>query len=340
MLTPERDARIAAFLADAGWGAAARGPMGADWSARRYERLRAADGRTRILMDAPGPAAAQVPPFVRICGILRGCGLSAPVTEAGDDADGLLLLEDLGDDSFARLLERGDDPRPLYTLATDVLVALHRRFDPATAAGLPRYDADLFTRQVMLFADAYLPAATGAAPTAAARGALEAAWRAVLPAAFAVPDSLLLRDYHPGNLMLLPGRPGVRACGLLDVQDAGLGPVSYDLLSLLEDARRDVPAEIAAAMRARYRDAFPEIDADAFAAADAVLGAVRHARILGRVAELAAGRPARQLDFLPRVWGQLAAKLRHPAVAPVAAWMRDSLPADGAVDLILRGDAA
>ncbi|QJE74296.1 phosphotransferase [Aerophototrophica crusticola] len=333
-LDPVRDQEITRFLAASGWGGAGRQAMGADWSSRRYERLTRA-GATAILMDAPGPAAAQVPPFVRVCSLLRGAGLSAPEIFAEDAPAGLLLLEDYGDATFASLLEGGVDPWPLYAVATDVLAHLHARFEVGSAPDLPRYDSALFRSQVMLFADAYLPAAAGAALAEGKREALAAAWDAVLPPALSVPQGLLLRDYHPGNLMQLP-RAGVRGCGLLDVQDAGIGPVSYDLLSLLEDARRDVPPAIQAAMVERYLAAMPNLDRQDFAASYAVMGAVRHARILGRVAQLAAGgRSARQLAFLPRVWGQFAAALSHPALAPVAGWVRSHLPADGAVSRIL-----
>lgn len=333
-LDPGRDGEIKAFLASAGWAGAGRRAMGADWSSRRYERL-SRGGDSAILMDAPGAAAAQVPPFVRVCGLLRGVGLSAPEIFAQDTEAGLLLLEDYGDATFAGLLEGGADPWPLYAVATDVLAHLHARFEVGGAPDLPRYDAALFRDQVMLFADAYLPAATGKALAEGEREALAAAWDAVLPPALSVPQSLLLRDYHPGNLMQLP-RPGVRGCGLLDVQDAGIGPVSYDLLSLLEDARRDVPPAIQAAMLERYLGARPGLDRQAFAASYAVMGALRHARILGRVAQLAAGgRSAKQLAFLPRVWGQFAASLAHPALSPVAAWVGAHLPADGAVGRIL-----
>jgi N-acetylmuramate 1-kinase len=332
---------IQRFLALAGWADADRIAMGADWSARRYERLRLA-GRTAILMDAPGAAASQVPPFEKICRLLRDVGLSAPRSLHADAGLGLLLLEDYGDQSFALLLERGDDPLPLYTLATDALIALHQRFRPAD--GLPQFDGTLFRSQVMLFVDAFLPAARGRPVSAAERAGWADAWGTALQAGFGVPDTLLLRDYHPGNLMLLPDRAGVQACGLLDVQDAGIGPASYDLLSLLEDARRDVPPAIQTAMQARWQDAFPDQDRDGFAASYAVLGAVRHARILGRVAELAAelaagGRSARQLAFLPRVWGQFTAKLaladQLPSLAPLARLVADTLPADGAVSSIL-----
>lgn len=331
-----REHVIGAFLTGAGWGGATRAPMGADWSTRRYERLRKDDGGRAILMDAAGDGAGQVPPFVRICGLLRDAGLSAPEIFAEDQGHGLLLLEDFGDDSFAALLERGDDPWPLYRVATDVLSHLHDRFDPACAPDVQRYDLPLFSRQVALFGDAYLDAAACPLPPAGRR-ALDDAWATVLTQVLGiVPDSLLLRDYHPGNLMLLSYRPGVRACGLLDVQDGGIGPVSYDLLSLLQDARRDVPDDVQAAMIDRYLAARPGLSRDAFLASYAVMGAMRHARILGRVAQLAAGGgQAKQLAFLSRVWGQFRAAIAHPLLSPLQSFTDQHLPPDGAVAHIL-----
>lgn len=331
-----RDAVIRAFLAQAGWADAARHPMGADWSTRRYERLIRPDGAKAILMDAAGDGAGQVPPFIRICGLLRDVDLSAPLIFAENPAHGLLLLEDFGDGSFAALLEGGQDPRPLYEVATDVLSHLHNRFDNSAAPDIQRYDLSLFTRQVALFGDAYLDAA-GCPLTPAGRRALDDAWITVLTQVLGiVPDSLLLRDYHPGNLMLLPDRPGVRACGLLDVQDGGIGPVSYDLLSLLQDARRDVPDAIQAGMIDRYLDARPGLSREAFLASYAVMGAMRHARILGRVAQLAAGGgKARQLAFLARVWGQFRTSIAHPLLTPLQSFTDQHLPRDGAVPHIL-----
>ena len=314
------------FIAAAGWGDAVRRPMGADWSQRRYERL--LRGHTSaVLMDAPGPAAAQVAPFVRIGALLRELSLLAPQILAQDLPAGLLLIEDFGDDSHAALLESGSAPDRLYEAATDVLIHLHRQFDAAAAPDLPRYDAVRFRDQVMLFADAYLPAALNRAVSAEERIGLAAAWDEVLSPVLAGPQSLLLRDYHPGNLMRIPGE-GARAVGLLDFQDGGIGPIAYDLVSLLEDARRDVPERIQRAMLARYRSAFADLDADGFAHSYAVLGAIRHARIIGRVAELASAGTARQLDFLPRVWGQFEAKLAQPALAPVRHWIDRLLPDD------------
>jgi len=330
-----REDVITAFLARAGWADAARAPMGADWSTRRYERLTRGDGAKAILMDAAGDGAGQVPPFVRLCDLLRDVDLSAPLIFAEDQGQGLLLLEDFGDDSFATLLERGDDPWPLYGVATDVLSHLHQRFDPGTAPDIQRYGLTLFTKQVALFGDAYLDAA-GTPLSPAGRRALDDAWTTVLTQVLGVvPDSLLLRDYHPGNLMRLD-RPGVRACGLLDVQDGGIGPVSYDLLSLLQDARRDVPEDIQAAMIDRYLASMPGLSREAFLASYAVMGAMRHARILGRVAQLAAGGgKAKQLAFLSRVWGQFRAAIAHPLLSPLQSFTDQHLPHDGAVAHIL-----
>lgn len=319
--------RIEAFLAIHGWGGARRAPLAGDASSRRYERL--ADGERRaILMDSPAPAE-DVVPFVAVAGLLARAGLSVPAILAAAPGDGLLLLEDFGDATFSRLLEAGEDPATLYALAVDALVLLHRRFDPTdpAAASLPLYDDATFLDQVMLFADTYLPAAFGRPPSAAERAGLEEAWRAVLPAAAALPRSLLHRDFHVDNLMRLPCRAGMAACGILDFQGAGIGPVCYDLVSLLDEARRDVPAPLAAAMTARYLAAFPALDRAAFAQACAVTGAVRHARIAAVFARLwiRDGR-AGYLKHLPRVWRLLEARLAEPALTPVRLWFDRHLP--------------
>jgi N-acetylmuramate 1-kinase len=322
-----REGRIGTFLAAHGWGGARRTPLAGDASVRRYERLEDA-GRRAILMDSPAPAE-DVVPFIAVGGLLARTGLSVPAILAEASGDGLLLLEDFGDDTFSRLLAAGEDAAALYALAVDALILLHRRFDPAdpAAAALPLYDEATFLDQVMLFADAYLPAAFGRPPSPAERTGLAEAWRSVLPAAAALPRSLLHRDFHVDNLMRLPGHEGASACGILDFQGAGIGPVCYDLVSLLEEARRDVPAPLAAAMTERYLTAFPALDRAAFADACAVTGAVRHARIVAVFARLwlRDGRPG-YLGHLPRVWRLLEARLAHPALAPVRLWFDRHLP--------------
>ena len=224
---------LRAFLDSAGWGDAACEPLTGDASARKYFRLRK-QNRRAILMDA-SRVLDSVAPFIRIGGHLRQLGFSAPEIFFRDEAAGLLLLEDFGDATFAQLLEKPGEEENLFTLATDVLVALHRH-PRAVPENLRPYSPEQMLADLELFLEWRTPGIS-----AAAQEEFRAAWRAALPLAHRVPETLLLRDYHVANLMLLPEREGVRRAGLLDFQDAYRGPVTYDLVSLLEDARRDVP---------------------------------------------------------------------------------------------------
>jgi aminoglycoside/choline kinase family phosphotransferase len=321
----ERSPLIAGFLAGAGWGGAVRRTLAGDASFRRYDRLEQA-GRRAVLMDAP-PPQEDVRPFLAMARLLQGLGFSAPAILAEDAAAGLLLLEDFGDDTYTRVLARGDAEAPLYALAVDLLIALHRRFDAAAPAVVPLYDDQRLLAEAALLVDWYLPAMMGSPVEPALRQEYLDLWRGLLPVARAIPPSLVLRDYHVDNLMVLDGRAGLAACGLLDFQDAVIGPRSYDLVSLLADARRDVPEALAAAMRARYLDAFPDFDHAAFAASCAVLGAQRNCKIVGIFTRLCVrdGKPI-YLRHIPRVWRLIAQDLRHPALAPVARWLDRYIP--------------
>lgn len=321
----DRQAIIAAFLAAAGWGDAARAPLAGDASFRRYCRL-SRNGASAMLMDAP-PPQEDVRPYLAVARLLRGLELSAPAVLAAEEAAGLLLLEDFGDDTYTRLLAKDADEAALYGLAVDALIALHRRFTPALAPDLPPYDAARLLAEAALLVDWYLPAITGEPTPEPVRQSYFALWRELLPLASAVPATLVLRDYHVDNLMRVPGRSGLAACGLLDFQDAVLGPVSYDLVSLLEDARRDVAPDLAAAMRARYLAAFPELDRAAFAASYAVLGAQRNCKIVGIFTRLSRrdGKP-NYLAHMPRVWRLIAEDMQHPALAPLRRWLDTHIP--------------
>lgn len=320
----DRSTLIDRFLADNGWGDGDRGPLADDASFRRYERL-TRDGERAVLMDAP-PPQEDVRPFAAIAGVLQDLGFSAPEIRARDVENGLLLLEDLGDTTYTRVLADGGDEEALYTLAVDVLIELHQRFDPG-AAEVPDYDDARLLDEAALLTDWYLPAVTGSPLSDAARTESLALWRVALTAARAAPSSLVLRDFHVDNLMLLDGRPGVRACGLLDFQDAVIGPVTYDLASLFEDARRDVPADLAARLMDRYLAAFPALDRAAIEASYAVLAAQRSAKILGIFTRLDRrdGKPV-YLEHIPRVWRWLEGDLAHPALADLKAWFDDTLP--------------
>jgi len=323
----DRADHIAAFLADAGWGAAARRPLAGDASFRRYERL-SLDERRAVLMDAP-PPVEDVNAFHRVERLLLSLGLSAPRALAVNQAEGLMLLEDLGDRTFTRALAEGDDERALYELAVDVLIHLHLAADAKAlaAAPLPDYDDGRLLQEALLLTDWYLPALSGAETPAAVREAYIEAWRSVFPLARRVPPTLVLRDYHVDNLMVLEGRPGIAGCGLLDFQDAVIGPRSYDLVSLLEDARRDIPVGLIAAMLARYLAAFPETDPAAFQASYAILGAQRSAKIIGIFTRLCR-RDGKDLYLrhIPRVWRLMEGDLTAPELAPVKAWFDEVLP--------------
>ncbi|GAB4194414.1 MAG: phosphotransferase [Thalassobaculales bacterium] len=302
------------FLARAGWAGVAPAPLAVDASFRRYFRLVQGERRA-VLMDAP-PPQEDVRPFVALARHLRGFGYSAPEVLAQDEASGFLLLEDLGDDTYTRVLAAGGDEAALYAAAVDILIDLHRRPGAAALEGLPAYDDAFLTAEAMLFAEWYLPAVGRAAAPA---DLLAEALAAVLPLARAVPASLTLRDYHVDNLMHLPQRRGLAAVGLLDFQGAMAGPVAYDLASLVEDARRDIGDGLRAAMIARYRAAFPGLGGD-LDAAIAFLGAQRHLKVIGLFTRLwrRDGKPA-YLGHIPRVWRLLERSLAHPALAPLAA---------------------
>ncbi|NIA68004.1 phosphotransferase [Pelagibius litoralis] len=314
------------FLAQAGWDRAERRVLAADASFRRYDRLNR-DGEPAILMDAP-PPQEDVGAFHHIAGLLLDIEMSVPRPLALDREAGFLLLEDFGDRTFTRALQEGADEGELYRLAVDTLIALHQRWWP-DVAGLPIYDEQRFLDEVALLTDWYLPAVTGRQTPAAVRDAYLEIWRELVPVMLSVPQSLVLRDYHVDNLMILEGREGVARCGLLDFQDAVLGPVSYDLVSLLEDARRDVSPELAAEMLARYRAAFRHIDQWSFAASYAALGAQRNAKIIGIFTRLCHrdGKP-HYLHHIPRVWRLLEGDLQHPALAPLSDWFAREIPSD------------
>ena len=323
----ERDAQIDAFLAACGWSDAVRAPLAGDASFRRYCRL-ARNGTTTMLMDAP-PPQEDVRPYLAVARHLRALDFSAPAILAAAEETGLLLIEDFGDGTFTRLLAKGEDERALYAMATDVLIALHRRFDAAHAPWLPPYDDTRLLNEAALLVDWYLPAITGRPTPAALREEYLDLWRALFPVARAVPDSLVLRDYHVDNLMRIAGRDGLAACGLLDFQDAVLGPVTYDLVSLLEDSRREIGPDLVNAMYARYAAAFPDLDRAALDASYVVLGAQRHCKVIGIFTRLCRrdGKP-RYLAHIPRLWRLLEGNFRHPVLAPVKAWLDRHIPSE------------
>jgi N-acetylmuramate 1-kinase len=318
----DRDAEIAAFLAAAGWSAASRAPLAGDASPRRYDRLTLGARRAVLMDSAPGPEVDPVP-FLAVTAWLRAAGLSAPEVLAAEPASGLILLEDLGDDLYARVLAR--DPgldEPLYAAAVDLLATLHRLPPPGPApAWRPApFDPATYLREARLVVDWYLPAATGARVPPDRAAEFDALVTALAGQLAAAPPVAVLRDYHAENLVWLPARSGDARVGLLDYQDLLIGHPAYDLVSLLEDARRDTSPALRATMTARYLAATGG-DPEAFAAAAHLLAAQRNLKILGIFARLCRrdGKP-QYLRFMPRVWGHLRRDLAHTSLARLRRW--------------------
>ena len=313
---------LAAFVDAAGWGGADVAPLPGDASFRRYFRLlRAGGGETAMLMHAPPPHEDPAP-FLHVAHWLNLHGMRAPAILAEDAGAGWVLTEDFGNDRMRDWLDdHPGDEHAAYEAAVDALAALHR-LPPGPFAP---YDMAVYAREAALLTDWYCPA-QGLSVDA---DSYAAAWDAVMAPVLARqnPGVTVLRDYHAENIMLLGGKASAPQ-GLIDFQDALVGHPAYDLVSLLQDARRDVSEALEAAMLARY-EAAAGIAGEDFRADYARLGAQRNAKIVGIFTRLNVrdGKP-RYLAMIPRVWAALERDLAHPALAPVAAWFDANIPAD------------
>jgi N-acetylmuramate 1-kinase len=321
---PDRASDKLAFLQAAGWGSARRQFLAGDASDRSYERLFRGSERA-VLMDAPPGKGDDPAAFIAVADHLLGIGLSAPRLLAKDLAHGFLLLEDFGDAVFARLAE--DDPSQeglLYGVATDALIALQAE---PPLAGIPDLVTEEWARAAAFALDCYRFAAMGdradTAPFVRCLGDLIARYGDG-------PRVMVLRDYHTENLIWLPGRVDAARAGLLDFQLAQMGQPVYDLVSLLQDARRDVGAATDAMVKRTFCDASGQSE-QGFALAYAVWGAQRALRILGVFARLClVGNKPGYLRLMPRVWGHLQQNLAHPALRPLGQLCDDLLPAPSA----------
>jgi aminoglycoside/choline kinase family phosphotransferase len=301
-------------------------PLAGDASFRRYFRIRSGERRA-VLMDAP-PPHEDPRPFVAIANWLEGVGLTAPRILAADLDQGLLLLDDLGDARMRETLDAGHaGERDLYETAVDVLVHLHGH---PPMKELPVHGLEEWLTEVQLFLDWYVPAV---GLDEVDSSGWDSAWREVLgPVA---KDGLgpvtVLRDYHAENVMLIDGRGGVERFGLLDFQDALAGHPAYDLVSVLEDARRDVPPDLERAMIERY---MARTGADErFERAYWALAAQRNTRILGVFCRLwKRDGKDRYKAFQPRMWRLLERDLAHPGLAPLRGWFDANIPQPARAD--------
>ncbi len=298
-------------------------PLDGDASARRYFRLARNGGNVgELLMLSPREDLVS---FVKVGEHLRGLGISAPKIYELKDALGLAVIEDFGDTRFSVLLDGGHDAHELYASAVDVLVHLHEHPD-ACAISLPSYDTEALIDAAELFVEWYLPLVLGRAPGEGVREEFTGLWRELL----SVPprcDVLVLRDYHVDNLMLLNGE-GLSRCGVLDFQDSSFGSNAYDMMSLLEDARRDVSAELRTELLGRYFASRSGLERDVFEREFLLLSAQRHMRVAGVFCRLwRRDGKVWYLDYMPRVLGMLDATLRHGEFAGMRKFLDGVVPA-------------
>lgn len=300
----ERLAATKSFAIKSGAAVDSLKMIAGDASNRKYYRLLLND-QSVVLMDAPPEKGEDVRPFVKISNFLSNAGFSAPEILAHDDDAGFLILEDLGDDLFANLLAvNGADERLLYEAAVDLLLDLHRNMPPK----LDVYDSNAMAKLAGLSVEWYRAGVTDMPDIALQRG-LESKLRERLEPYDSQCTVLIQRDYHAENLLWLPNRKGTKRVGLLDFQDAMLGHPAYDLVSVLQDARRDVPRQIASDMRQRFAVGSGADPAD-FETAYHVLGLQRNLRILGVFARLSIrDKKPSYIDLIPRVWGHIETNL-------------------------------
>jgi aminoglycoside/choline kinase family phosphotransferase len=358
----DREALRLEFLKSAGLSGAARAPLPGDASTRRYERLTTPSGATLMLMDqAPAaesppcdpswtPAerqargwnavarlsAGRIEAFAAVAAHLKSLSLSAPEIIAVDASNGLAAIEDFGDALFARVIEAGEAEAPLYLAAADALAVLHATGRPPETLKGPAgdwpmlvYDETALQGGADLFVEWLPKLEPHLVFDAEAIAEWRVAWAPIAASGAAGASVMAHRDYHAENLIWLPEREGPARVGLIDFQDAVIAHPSWDLHSLLQDARRDVPPALEAEALDRYFVLRPEVDRDAFMADYAGLAALNEARILGIFARLIArdGKP-RYRAFMPRMWAHLNANLKAPGLKAVASWMDRHVPED------------
>jgi len=304
------------FLNKQGWNGAEILPVAGDASFRRYFRV-IDGGRDAILMDAP-PPHEDPRPFIKIARYLKAQGFAAPEIFGEDLDHGLVLIEDFGDHRMREHLDsHPEDETAIYRQTIDLIKALHQK----PAADIPKYDQEQYLKEANLFTDWYSPAQSLDVDKP---GFLDM-WRTVLQPVIAAQSTpvTVLRDYHAENIMLLGGD----RLGLLDFQDALAGHAAYDLVSMLQDARRDVSDELEEAMLQYYLDGRSAAEAAQFRSHYAILGAQRNTKIIGIFTRLfIRDGKKRYLDYLPRMWRLLEKDLAHPDLAPLADWFDRNVP--------------
>ena len=301
-----------------------------DASHRQYERIIKSNGDTLIFMDAP-PDKEKVFPFINVANFLLKNNLSAPEIIVSDIENGFLILEDFGEASYSSIMSSAKiglyevDEMLIYNKAIDALIHLHN--SSYHDSDLEHYNEEMLLSEAMRFIEFYIEVLNNEKISQSLKDEYILIWRDLLPIANLFNNVVVLRDYHADNLMWLEDRTGIRKVGLLDFQDAVIGSPAYDLVSLLEDARRDVNEKVVEKMISRYLNAFPDYSRKEFMAVYSILAAQRNLKIIGIFARLAAvDNNKYYLTLLPRVWGHLNNNLKHPLLLPLKKWLNKVVP--------------
>jgi len=314
------------FLEEQGWPTAQITLLAGDASNRKYFRVKNNTGRA-ILMDAP-PNKEDVRPFIFFTNYLLELGYSVPNIFAENIKEGLLLLEDFGDNTFTQVLLQGIKEAEIYECAIDLLIDLHKR--PVIENRRDKIEFYSFQKlynEISLFVEWYMPLCFGIKTVIKNTEEFYSIWVNLFENVSQINETLVLRDFHADNLVWLPEREGIKRCGLLDYQDAVIGSRTYDLLSLLEDARRDIMPEHKNHLMKRYLQAFPELDKEKFDATYHILAAQRHCKVLGIFSRLhARDNKDNYLAHLPRCWEMLKHSCLNPSLLELRNWLHSNMP--------------
>lgn len=320
-MTTEQINPLDSFLKTTGWNTAKKSLLAHDASFRWYDRLEKDTGETMVLMNAPIPMENPAQ-FVFVDELLENIGLKVPHIFHRDLENGFLLLEDFGDNTFTRLINQGMNEKELYEKATKALIHLQKNVK--VNQGLKHYGWDLMFFEASLLPLWYIKYVVQKELSEQDMQEFESIWKDLYQKIANVPNSLVLLDYHVDNLMITK----TGECGLLDFQDARFGPVTYDLASLLEDARRPVPDEIQTSMLELYFNELPEFNTPEFKEAYPLMAIQRHTKVIGIFVRLfVRDKKDRYLKHIPFVWSLLEKHLNNPLLKDYKNWLDKHVPA-------------
>ena len=321
-----RNTAIGEFLITSGWANSQRDTLEADASSRKYERLRSGSNQA-LLMICP-PEGENIYEFIKVTNYLLEKKYSVPIIFSKDPKKGLLIIEDFGDTTFMRAAGKTVEDSLLYSSALEVLIKMHsNQSRDWSRLNLPAYNTNLLLEELSIFCEWYLP---NFLKNKALKGAIadfQKIWIRLISEYLVLEPTLVLRDFHADNLFWLPKRKGEQRCGLIDYQDAVIGSPTYDLMSLLEDARRDIPTDLYNKIKGDYILAFPDLDITKFNKEFALLSAQRHCKVLGIFSRLCQrDNKNKYLEHMPRVWHLLEKSCQSAFLAPLETWLNEFIP--------------